>query len=170
MARVRYPDSFIVSFWQRLQPELPPEHVRASVKGPCLVWTGALSREGHGKMSVGGQTMYAHRVAFEIAYEREPEGLLRHLCGVAACCNAQHLREGTDAQNLADQMAHGTYSPPPHPCGSDHPESKLSDADMAHLWTMHEHGYTQQEIADALKVSQSLVSQILTGKTRTCTP
>lgn len=91
-----------------------------------------------------------------------------HLCDNRPCGSPYHLQDGDSRSNFDDMVSKGRYSPPPVMCGADHPESKLSDADVAHLWTMVEHGYTQQEIADALHVSQPLVSAIVNGKARTC--
>jgi hypothetical protein len=164
---MRFSLEFVQVFLARLVEVPAPTNI--GVKGPCRLWTGATHPDGHGKVSVDGVTEYSHRVAFEIANGRKPGPLLRHLCGRAACCADLHLREGTDAENLADQVLHGTYSPPPVMCGADHPESKLADADIGKVFDLYYlKGWTQQQIADGLHVSQSLISAVLAGKARTC--
>jgi hypothetical protein len=163
---MRFSIEFVQGFVARIVEVAPPAHFQGH--GPCRLWTGATHPDGHGKVSVDGVTEYAHRVAFEIANGRKPGPLLRHLCGRASCCADRHLREGTDAENLADQVAHGTYSPPPHPCGEAHPGAALSDDQVEEALRRLEGGETQTAIARSLGVSQPLISQLKRDGGRTC--
>src|SRR5699024_9461072 len=74
----------------------------------CLLWTGGTSAGGYGLMRVGGSTIWAHRYAWEREYGPIPEGLhIDHKCHTRACCNVDHLRLATNAENSRNRS--GAY-------------------------------------------------------------
>lgn len=85
----------------RVNGPTPPH---APELGPCWVWTGALTAEGYGSISVRGRHVYVHRAALEIALERPlGEGMLAcHRCENRACARPSHLYEGTYTENNLD--------------------------------------------------------------------
>lgn len=79
----------------------------------CLLWTGAVSGFGYGVIGSGGrggQTIKAHRLAWEMAHGAVPDGLcVLHKCDTPACVNASHLFLGTRQANVDDMMAKGRH-------------------------------------------------------------
>ncbi len=74
---------------------------RIEKTGDCLVWTGAKSVDGYGRIRYRGEARSVHRVAWERRYGSEPEGLeLDHLCRNRACINVAHLEPVTHAENM----------------------------------------------------------------------
>lgn len=80
-------------------------------KGPhqkgCWLYTGFLKWDGYGWLhrKVNGKNRYltAHRYAWILAHGVPAEGAhILHNCDVAACCNPDHLRLGTHAENMND--------------------------------------------------------------------
>lgn len=75
--------------------------------GDCWMWLAGVDRDGYGKVKIGGKSLQAHRVAWELATDRKiPDGLIvMHTCDVSGCCNPEHLRLGTVMQNNQDREA-----------------------------------------------------------------
>jgi hypothetical protein len=66
----------------------------------CLLWLGALTPEGYGKIYDGGRMRFAHIVAYELNVGRVPQGKeLDHKCRVRCCVNWLHLEPVTQAVN-----------------------------------------------------------------------
>lgn len=85
---------------------------RASVTtAGCWRWLGATSR-GYGQVRVGTGTHRVHRLACELAHGAPPpDHVARHSDACATdggagrlCCNPDHLRWGTEAENAADRQ------------------------------------------------------------------
>jgi len=90
----------------------PDCYMRASTvfdeRTGCKLWKGALDTKGRPHALWGGKRRKAHIMAFELAGGVLPEGkLLRHLCNIPRCCNPDHLKVGTHAENMADKAASG---------------------------------------------------------------
>lgn len=78
----------------------------------CLIWTGARSGPGYGSITVGGKTVYAHRLAHELAHGPIPSGMVvDHICHVTLCVNPQHLRLATRQQNAWNRRGRGGALP-----------------------------------------------------------
>ncbi len=75
----------------------------------CLEWLAFRNAGGYGMFRVGGRTVFAHRVAWEIVNGPIPAGLvIRHfVCDNPRCCNVAHLLLGTHADNTQDMMSKG---------------------------------------------------------------
>jgi hypothetical protein len=85
--------SVMENFWSR---------VGTPNEDGCLPWTGYLDRKGYGRLKVGNRKeAMAHRVAYELANGRIPEGLtIDHLCRNHRCVNAEHLEAVTNKVNV----------------------------------------------------------------------
>jgi hypothetical protein len=92
--------------------------------GPCWLWLGCISRKtGYGKLTERtGVSIGAHRLGYEIAKGKIPEGLeIDHLCKVHACVNPDHLEAVTERENqLRGNSVSGVNSRKTH-CAKGHP-------------------------------------------------
>lgn len=79
----------------------------------CLIWTGALAGQGHGRFYLGrggdGRTavVISHRWAFALAHGLEAmlsAVEIRHRCDNPLCQDVDHLEAGTRADNVADSL------------------------------------------------------------------
>ena len=67
----------------------------------CWLWHGARIRDGYGSIRVGGRSVLAHRLAWELLRGPIPPGLtLDHLCRVRNCVNPDHLEPVTFKENV----------------------------------------------------------------------
>lgn len=81
----------------------------------CLLWTGsdnggrAKPGSGHGKFWLDGRMQQAHRVAWLLHHGAWPSKALMHICDTPQCVNVAHMREGTQAENMADCFRKGRH-------------------------------------------------------------
>jgi len=82
--------------------------------GPsCWEWMGATNDSGYGTTRIGGpsapKTTYAHRLSYEThSGEKIPPGMVvMHKCDNPRCVRFDHLRLGTNQQNIQDRNGKG---------------------------------------------------------------
>lgn len=94
--------------------------------GLCHPWRGSRNQGGYGmfqgSVAYAGYSFLAHRVAFWLAHQREPIGMVLHSCDNPCCCNPAHLREGTAADNMQDMISRGRQFVAKGPRGPQKPE------------------------------------------------
>ncbi|WP_326814076.1 HNH endonuclease signature motif containing protein [Streptomyces sp. NBC_01763] len=96
---------------------------RTDRTGDCWVWDGSTIGRGYGNFRIGGQNFLVHRSSYEIHHGPIPEGLMvLHSCDNPPCANPDHLRVGTNADNMRDRSERGrhpstakTHCPKGHP-------------------------------------------------------
>jgi DNA-binding XRE family transcriptional regulator len=125
----------------------------------CWIYRGTTKR-GYGHVVAHRRNWSAHRFSFFLARGREPGPILMHLCDVRACVRPDHLREGTQKENIGQAVASGRMAR-----GSRNGSAKLDEASVREILRRRADGETQQRLADAFGVSQVNISHILTGKT-----
>jgi hypothetical protein len=133
----------------------------------CWLWVAG-TRNGYGSITVGSRTdrsqrsVAAHRLAWELYVGPIPDGdgyhgvCVCHSCDIPQCVNPAHLFLGTQGDNITDMMAKGRFvHPGPY---------RLTAEGAKAIFALRRQGWSQQAIADSLRVSQALVSQVLRGK------
>jgi hypothetical protein len=74
----------------------------------CHIWTGGVNDFGYGLIRHGNRHKRAHRVAWERANGAIPAGkIILHICDVPCCVNPNHLRLGTQDDNMKDMGRKG---------------------------------------------------------------
>lgn len=143
--------------WLLTRLSLPFEDV-------CVEWPYGKNSEGYGYVSLGGKCLRVIRVACEVVHgPASSELVVMHSCDNPSCFNPRHLKWGTVGSNTVDAFVKGRRK---GRSGTDNPQAKLDDASVRVLKELYSSGKSQTEIARDMKVSQSLVSLIVTGKRR----
>lgn len=67
----------------------------------CAEWPGAVNTDGHGVMRIGARLVLTHRLAYALAHEVCPAGLVvdHFRCSNRRCCEPMHLRLTTPEGN-----------------------------------------------------------------------
>lgn len=137
----------------------------------CWVWTGSLKRNGYGSLSVANHKKYAHRISWELAHGKIPDGLkVLHHCDNRACVNPGHLFLGTDADNAHDRMSKGRPQgrqkyPQRYPYGSRVPTAKLTEAQVEEIRSRYRIAQTSlSRLAYKYGTSISTIKRIIDGE------
>lgn len=128
----------------------------------CIVWTGAMHRNGYGKFQTHGKhTGTAHRIAFRLFVGPIPDGLcVTHRCDNRACVNPTHLVAATQKQNIRDMHEKGRHSTT-RAIGEASGTSKLTAAQVAEIRSSKE---PIRILADRLGVTYQTVWAIIKRK------
>ena len=135
----------------------------------CWLWQGnILVHGGYGRY---GQAR-AHRIAWILIHGAIPPGqILMHTCDTPACVNPQHLRLGTQADNMRDKATkmrcHNTK-------GEASGRAKLTNEDVRAIRQRYQRGHggngtpgNSQELAMEFGVSTRTILQVARGQTWT---
>jgi hypothetical protein len=138
----------------------PADLWRRVVKQPgdgCWAWTGPKVR-GYGRVLFRGRRWGAHRVAWVFTHGEIPASpgyhgtCVLHRCDNPACVRPDHLRLGTNQENVADMVAKGRNAR-----GSRHHAAKLTEAQVLEIRELRSQGLSGPKIAKRFGVSHVLV-------------
>jgi hypothetical protein len=123
-------------------------------------------KSGYGKLGIRDaqgkpKTMFAHRLVWELTYgPLLREEVVMHMCDNPGCINVEHLRLGSQGDNLADMRSKGRANP------QCLPPDQRSNAKLS--WDQVR--YIRAATKSAKKLAKELgVSDVLVGKVRNCT-
>lgn len=130
----------------------------------CWVWTGGRFTFGHGSFWLRKKNLKASRIAFLLAHGRWPNPCALHKCDNPACCNPDHLFEGTLADNNADAAAKGRArgGAPPWPRNG---KTKLDPDRVLAIRKAFALGATKAALAREYGIGETAVRQVVSRTT-----
>lgn len=135
-------------------------HIAKYNKGQTNYVVVGLSRDGKAKLFL------VHRLVLEAFVGPCPEGLEgRHFDGDGTNNRLDNLRWDTHRANHVDTVRQGRFIPHPQPFGEEHPNAKLSNAQVAEI-RLRPRTDTHTAIAKEYGVSFQLISLIRRGLVR----
>jgi hypothetical protein len=98
----------------------------------CWIWTGGVNAiHGYGRFCHSSTEEKAHRYSYRLAKGEIPEGLnLLHSCDVRRCVNPDHLKPGSQLENVQDCESKDRFN---HPQGESHGSAKLTAAQVEEI-------------------------------------
>lgn len=120
----------------------------------CLPWIGNVTNRGYGRIFYQGKSVRTHRLLYA-ALHGEITGLVMHLCNNRLCANPDHLKDGTQIENLAFRSLCGNYH------GTQNHACKLSTEQVREVQRLIAQGQLSQEkIGQMFGIHQSHVSRL----------
>jgi len=121
----------------------------------CIEFDGPRNRDGYGQYGTEPHRgRLAHRIAWRETNGPIPEGMVvMHICDNPACINLDHLRLGTQGENIADRDRKRRR------------HVKLTPADVASIKKSLADGETPRTLATQHSVHISTIHQIGRGAT-----
>jgi len=120
----------------------------------CWNWTASVfSQTGYGQFEVDGKNGTAHRFSYELYVGPIPGGLyILHSCDNRRCVNPDHLRTGTQLENMADMASRDRGT-----SGGKNRHAKLHEDQICEI---HFSTKTHAQLAIEYGISQSQISDI----------
>lgn len=133
--------------------------------GACIEHGGRRMRTGYGRTQHKGKQILAHRLAYCLAAEIEPEQIqgmvVRHRCDNPGCVNPEHLELGSTQDNMNDMTERGRRVRGELVGNSKLTAEQIDEIRRAYVPRSKSHN--QYALAEKYGVSQSLISMALRG-------
>lgn len=126
-------------------------------EGDCLIFTGSGYNSGYGKTSVGfKKKVGVHQASFLLHHGAYPENhLILHSCDNKRCVNPDHLRSGTQLDNMREMDKKGRRVSKPRGL-DDFSALLIKRMDLAKFCS-------RRVMAERFGVSYALIGKVLRG-------
>lgn len=144
-------------FWTKVNKDgLIVEYVGT----PCWDWTAGTDCRGRGCFRISRKIVrYGYQVAWFLTYGEWSELPLLHACDRPSCCRPDHLRKGTQKENMQDMAAKGRA---PRKLGEKNNRSVLKEHQVIEILSSE---LTVSQLARDYGVGRSTVACIKARRT-----
>ena len=135
----------------------------------CWEWVGTMFNSGYGAFSLEQKPRLAHRMMWFYETGSFPNGVILHTCDNRKCVNMEHLRDGTQYENIHDMINKGRrvifYA-------EDNGIAKLTYEQAQEIRERFkmDKKLVQRVVAIEYGVNQAVISRIIHNKSYTQTP
>lgn len=134
----------------------------ASPQGDCLIWSASKLGPHYGGVKFVGKMRRAHRVSYELHFGAIPAGMVvMHRCDTPLCIRPEHLRLGTQSENVKDMLAKGRAN---KARGEGAGNAKLTEAQVREIRARYEprkYGKGAHVLAREFGVSKPVILAIV---------
>ena len=135
-------------------------YVMRAGEDECWPWGGTRTLQGYGQIGIDNKLVRAHRISYEIAKGKIPDGLIiRHTCDNPPCVNPNHLLAGTHKDNARDAVERGR-----NPRGERQGPAKLTATLVTDIRFSRANGESVRSLAARCGVSQSTIRRVIYGR------
>ncbi len=136
-------------------------HAHPEPNTGCWLWSGGLNDAGYAiSLGEGGKRLLGHRVSWRLFRGPIPDGMfILHSCHVRACVNPDHLRPGTNQENMDDMKRANRQQR-----GARHFKTKLTVPQMKDAIRRVRAGEQAKDVALSLGLSPGAVGHIMHGR------
>ena len=140
-------------FWKAIR--------KSNESGACWEWIGRTNADGYGSFRIGCRKEYkAHRLMWFIIKGKFPDGHLLHSCDNPACVRIEHLREGTQSENMRDMAAKGRSA-----LGVRNVRARLDEKKVREIRAKCTMGIPHKILASEFGVTRSTIWHIAENRT-----
>ena len=126
----------------------------------CWLWKASLNTYGYGCFWWNKKQHQSHRISWLIKYGAGSDKLLLHSCDNPNCVNPDHLREGTQADNIKDKMIRNRQAK-----GEKNGQAKLTEEQVLAMKEKYETGgHSLAGLGREYGISVTAVMYIVTGR------
>lgn len=123
----------------------------------CYLWTRTVNSVRRPIVSVSGK----YRLVVRFLVSAPTGSVVRHTCDNEACINPDHLRIGTQKENIADCIARGRKTDPPRMARGAHPNTKIRPEMIPDLIALRNSGVATEKIGRMVGCSGSIVRRAI---------
>ena len=145
-------------FWEWFESKF--KELKPTNETGCIEWVGAKSL-GYGIVRRNGSNLRVHGLTLERSLGRSlRNGMFAlHSCNNPPCCNPEHLREGTNQENVDDKLRANRQ-----PRGETNGKAKLTMNQVNEI-RENSDALSQRLLADRYGVQKACIAKIQRGKT-----
>jgi HNH endonuclease len=125
----------------------------------CWNWTASIvsPSKPYGRIRIRGRLKLAHRVAYELAHGEEVSPTLQvlHTCDNHSCCNPEHLKIGTNADNMHDKSVKGRINT------NGGPQGKFTYDEWVEIRKLYSEGWTYTEIGNKFLSFDTTIKRVI---------
>ena len=126
----------------------------------CWEWT-LHTRGGYGRLTIRGKNVTAHRFSYRV-HKGSVEGkVVMHTCDNSKCINPDHLKAGTQSDNINDAVAKGRQ---PRAQGSRNRNTHLTEELVLEIRRLFKEGVTQKELREKYNTGKTQTYYIVNRK------